>query len=231
MRLRELLGFDRKRVRDGVHETSRLVCRSASSLGSVAVEEHAEIPDLLAQLKTLTVGRGTYAGADLLVLGRYGDLRIGRYCSLGSRVTLICGDGYHLPARASTYPFPYRAPFDDLDPGAFYPEAGYEKSGVVIGNDVWIGHNAVISKGVTVGDGAVIATYAVVTQDVPPYAIVAGNPGVIKKLRHDDETVATLLALKWWGWPVEKIRANRALFTTTGPALKEALKNLPAALR
>lgn len=226
MRLRELLGLDRKRVRDGVHETSLLVCRSASSFGSVRVEEHAEIPDLLAQLRVLEIGRGTYAGADLLALGRYGELRIGRYCSLGSRITMICGDGYHLPERTSTYPFPYKPPFDDLSPGDFYPEAGYEKSGVTIGNDVWIGHNAVISKGVTVGDGAVIATYAVVTQDVPPYAIVAGNPGTVKKSRHDDETVAALLALKWWDWPVEKIRANRAMFTATGPALKEEFKKL-----
>ncbi len=226
MRIRELLGLDRKRVRDGVHETSRLVCRNASSFGAVRVEDHVEVPDLQAQLNSLAIGRGTYAGADLLALGRYGDLRIGRYCSLGSRITLICGDGNHLPARASTYPFPYRAPFDDLVPGDFFPEAGYEKSGVTIGNDVWIGHNAVISKNVTVGDGAIIATYAVVTQDVPPYAVVAGNPGTIKKLRHDGETVAALLALKWWDWPAEKIRANRALFTASGPGLKEALKNL-----
>lgn len=226
MRIRELLGLDRRRVRDGVHETSRLTCRSQSSLESVRVEENVDIPDLLAQLKSLTVGRGTYAGAELLALGRYGELHIGRYCSLGSRVTLITGDGYHLPARASTYPFPYRAPFGDFEPAAFYPESGYEQSSVRIGNDVWIGHNAVVSKNVTVGDGAVIAMYAVVTQDVPPYAVVAGNPGAVKKLRHDDETVAALLALKWWDWPVEKIRANRALFTASGPALKEALKKL-----
>lgn len=224
MGIRQLLGLDLKRVRDGVHASSVLSCRPASALRAVRVEENVEIPDLQAQLNSLTIGRGTYAGAELLALGRYGELRIGRYCSLGSRITMICGDGYHLPARASTYPFPYRAPFDDLSPGDFYPESGYEKSGVTIGNDVWIGHNAVISKGVTVADGAVIAINAVVTSDVPPYAIVAGNPGVVKKLRHDDETVAALLALKWWDWPVEKIRANRALFTATGPALKEALK-------
>lgn len=226
MRVRELLGLDRKRVREGVHETSRLVCREGSVLGAVRVEEHVEIPDLLAQLKSLTVGRGSYSGADLLVLGLKGELSIGRYCSLGSRITLVCGDGYHLPARASTYPFPYRPPFTDLPSGEFYPESGYEPSSVRIGHDVWIGHGAVISKNVSVGDGAVIAACAVVTRDVPPYAVVAGNPGQVKKLRHDEETVARLLALKWWDWPVERIRANRALFTASGPALTAALRDL-----
>jgi acetyltransferase-like isoleucine patch superfamily enzyme len=230
MKIRELFGLDRGRVRSGgarvVHETSRLVCRDVGSLAAIRIEENVEIPDLLAQLKSLTVGRGTYAGADLLALGRYGELHIGRYCSLGSRITLICGDGYHLPARASTYPFPYRAPFKDLDPADFYPESGYEPSSVRIGNDVWIGHNVVISKNVTVGDGAVIAAYAVVTQDVQPYAVVAGNPGTVKKLRHDEETISALLALKWWDWPVEKIRANQALFTASGAGLKKALKEL-----
>lgn len=226
MKLRELFGLDRKRVRSGVHETSRLICRQASVLDAVCVEEQAEIPDLLAQLKSLTVGRGSYAGADLLVLGLRGELSIGRYCSLGSRITLICGDGYHLPGRASTYPFPRRPPFDDFSTREFYPESTYEPSSVRIGNDVWIGNNAVISKNVTVGDGAVIATCAVVTQNVPPYAVVAGNPGMVKKIRHDEETVAALLALKWWDWPVEMIRANRALFTASGPGLKEALKNI-----
>lgn len=229
MRIRELLGLDRSRVRGGgsrvVHETSRLVCRRGSSLDAVHIEEYVEIPDLLGRLKRLVIGRGTYAGADFLALGR-GELHIGRYCSLGSRITMICGDGYHLPARASTYPFPFRAPFEDLDAAAFYPEPGRELSSVRIGSDVWIGHNAVISKNVTVGDGAVIATHAVVVQDVPPYAIVAGNPATVKKLRHDEETVAALLALKWWDWPTEKIRANRALFSASGPALREALKNL-----
>lgn len=226
MGLRELLGLDRKRVRDGVHETSRLICRKGSVLDAVDIEEHVEIPDLLAQLKSLTVGRGSYSGADLLVLGLRGELSIGRYCSLGSRITLICGEGYHLSARASTYPFPRRPPFDDLNLGEFYPDSTFASSSVRIGNDVWIGHGAVISKNVTIGDGAVIAACAVVTQDVRPYAIVAGNPGAFKKLRHDDETVATLLALKWWDWPTEKIRANRVLFTVSGPHLKEALKNL-----
>ena len=226
MGIKQLLGLDRTRVRGGVHDTSRLICREGSVLGSVLVEEHADFPDVLAQLKSLSIGRGSYAGADLLVLGLRGELSVGRYCSFGSRITLICGDGYHLPSRASTYPFPSRPPFGDLPVSEFYPEAGYAASSVRIGSDVWIGHGAVISKNVTIGDGAVVATNAVVTQDVPPYAIVAGSPGVVKKLRHDDETVAALLALKWWDWPAEKIRANRAFFTATGPALKEELKKL-----
>lgn len=225
MGMRRLLGLDRSRVRDGVHSTSRLVLRAGGRLGSVRVEEHVDVPDLTAQLKSLSIGRGTYAGDSLLVLGRQGELSIGRYCSFGSRITLICGDGHHLPARASTYPFPMRPPFLDLDPGEFYRDGDYPASGVTIGSDVWIGHGATISKNARVGDGAVIASGAVVTGDVPPYAIVAGNPGAVKKLRHDEATVAALLALKWWDWPEERIRANRALFTATGAALKSAIES------
>jgi acetyltransferase-like isoleucine patch superfamily enzyme len=227
MGLRKLLGLDRRRVRSGpsksVHRTARLACREGSALGEVVVEEHADFPDMLAQLSRLSIGRCSYAGSDILVLGRSGTLRIGRYCSLGSRITLICGDGYHLPARASTYPFPLRQPFEDLPLDAYYPDSESRPSGVSIGNDVWIGHGAVIAKNVSVGDGAVIAAGAVVTKDVPPYAIVAGNPAEIRKYRHDESTVTRLLALRWWDWTPERIRAERSLFTATGEALRRAL--------
>jgi len=80
---------------------------------------------------------------------------------------------------------------------------------VVIGNDVWIGTEAFILSGVKIGDGAVIAARTVVTKDVPPYAIVAGNPARIVKMRFDDETVARLLAIQWWTW--DNTRIEKAL--------------------
>lgn len=84
---------------------------------------------------------------------------------------------------------------------------GVSNGGVVIGNDVWVGSCAFIMSGVNIGDGAVIAANAGVTKDVPPYAIVAGNPVRIVKFRFFHEIVDCLLRIKWWDWPVEKVIA------------------------
>lgn len=81
-----------------------------------------------------------------------------------------------------------------------------------IGNDVWIGLEAVILPGITIADGAVIAAGAVVTKDVPPYAVVGGNPATILKFRFCPEIIAALLQIRWWDWTDEKIAANRDLF-------------------
>lgn len=90
--------------------------------------------------------------------------------------------------------------------GGGYPPSGFSKGRVLIGNDVWIGRNAQILTGVTIGDGAIIAAHTVVTKDVPPYALVAGNPGEIKKFRFKQEQIQRLLTLAWWNWEDEKIR-------------------------
>lgn len=82
------------------------------------------------------------------------------------------------------------------------------KGDTVIGHDVWLGYDAMILPGVTVGDGAVVASRAVVTKDVPAYAIVAGNPARVVKQRFSEAEVAQLLALRWWDWDIEKITRN-----------------------
>jgi virginiamycin A acetyltransferase len=78
----------------------------------------------------------------------------------------------------------------------------------VIGNDVWIGYQAVIMPGVHIGDGAIIATRAVVTKDVPAYGIVGGVPARIIKYRFDKPTIQMLLTIKWWDWDIQKIQTN-----------------------
>lgn len=82
------------------------------------------------------------------------------------------------------------------------------KGDIIIGNDVWIGYEAVVMAGVTVGDGAIIGTRAVVTKDVPPYTIVGGVPAKVIRKRFSDETIFELLKIKWWDWSVEKIAKN-----------------------
>lgn len=129
-------------------------------------------------------------------------LIIGRFCMIASGTTFIMNGGNHLTQAVSAYPFAiFGADWADAMDGRAYPYRG----DTVIGNDVWIGHEATIMPGVTIGDGAIIGTKAVVTRDVPPYAIVAGNPAQVVKMRFEAAQIEQLLALQWWHWPIEKI--------------------------
>jgi acetyltransferase-like isoleucine patch superfamily enzyme len=144
-------------------------------------------------------------------------LTIGKFCSIAGEVTIQLG-GNHSMNWVSTYPF---SSFPDDWPGvsAFSyvrgenPEIDRQLE-VRIGNDVWIGWGAHIMPGVTVGDGAVIGAKAVVTRDVEPYAIVAGNPARLIRKRFDEETIRRLLEIRWWDWPAEKIRRNLRIICT-----------------
>ena len=105
----------------------------------------------------------------------------------------------------STYPFPIFFEEWDLD-RADVATAWDNKGDIVIGNDVWIGYEAVILSGVTIGDGAIIGARAVVTKDVAPYSIVGGVPAKEIRKRYDPQTIERLIQLKWWDWPEENIR-------------------------
>ena len=131
-------------------------------------------------------------------------LVIGKFCSIacGTRFLFNCAN--HTLNSLSTYTFPL-----------FYEEWNLEKSNVVsawdnkgdiiIGDDVWIGYEAVIMSGVHVGSGAIIAARAVVTKDVPPYTIVGGTPAREIRKRFDTDVIKRLLMLKWWDWPIDNL--------------------------
>lgn len=138
------------------------------------------------------------------------QLLIGKFCMIASGVTFIMNGANHLTDAISTYPF---AIFSNGWEGAMEGKSYPTKGNTVIGNDVWIGHRATIMPGVTVGDGAIIATNATVTKDVPPYAVVGGNPAKVIKLRFTEAEITRLLALQWWDWPLEKITANLPALT------------------
>ena len=129
------------------------------------------------------------------------EVRVGRYCSIGRGVEFLIG-GNHRTDWGSTYPFRIRFGL----PGAAGDGHPASKGPIIIGNDVWIGVDAVILSGVTIGDGAVVAARAVVTKNVRPYSIVAGNPAREKYRRFPDEQIASLVALGWWDWPEREIR-------------------------
>lgn len=143
------------------------------------------------------------------------QLIIGKFCMIASDVQFIMNGANHLTQAFSTYPFAiFGAGWEGAMEGKTYPHKG----NITIGNDVWIGYKATIMAGVTIGDGAIIATNATVVKDVPPYSIVGGNPAQVLKKRFSEETIEQLLTLQWWDWPIEKITAN--LQQLTGHSLE-----------
>jgi virginiamycin A acetyltransferase len=128
-------------------------------------------------------------------------LLIGRFCSIAAETRFIMNGGNHPTSWVSTYPFPV---FGSGWEGAM-PSDWPNKGDTIVGSDVWIGYAATIMPGVRIGDGAIVASCAVVTRDVPPYAIVGGNPATVLRSRFDDATVTRLLALRWWDWDAETI--------------------------
>ena len=134
-------------------------------------------------------------------------LVIGKYCSIACGAKFIFTSANHTLRSLSTYPFPIFFEEWGLDVKKI-TEAWDNKGDIVVGNDVWIGYEAVILSGVKIGDGAIVGTRAVVTRDVPPYTIVGGVPAKPIRRRFSDETVAELLKLKWWNWPAEKVKEH-----------------------
>lgn len=133
-------------------------------------------------------------------------LVIGKFCALATGVKFIMNGANHKMSGFSTYPFQiFGNGWERV-----MPQSGELpfKGNTVIGNDVWIGYEAVIMPGVKIGDGAIIAAKSVVTSNVPPYTIVGGNPANILRQRFPDETIKILLDIAWWDWDIEKITRN-----------------------
>ncbi|QIX60105.1 CatB-related O-acetyltransferase [Hymenobacter lutimineralis] len=149
-------------------------------------------------------------------------LIIGKFCALASGVKFIMNGGNHETAPVSTYPFAiFGGGWEQLMAGQTIQEKYPSKGDTVVGHDVWIGHEATIMPGVHIGNGAIVATMAVVTRHVPPYAIVAGNPAEVVRFRFDEPTIARLQQLAWWHWPAEKITRHLALLNATDVAALE----------
>lgn len=148
-------------------------------------------------------------------------LIIGKFCMIASGVKFIMNGANHLTNAVSSYPFAiFGNGWESAMEGRTYPNKG----DLIIGNDVWIGHAATIMAGVTIGDGAIIATNSVVTKDVAPYTIVGGNPAKEIRKRFSEEQISELLELKWWDWPIEKITEHVKKLTGTSPEELKAAK-------
>lgn len=136
-------------------------------------------------------------------------LLIGKFCSIACGAKFIFNSANHTLSSLSTYPFPIFFEEWGLDVKEV-AKAWDNKGDIVVGNDVWIGYEAVVLAGVTIGDGAVIGARSVVTKDVPPYTIAGGVPEKTIRKRFNEETIDTLLELRWWDWPRERIAWNIA---------------------
>lgn len=134
-------------------------------------------------------------------------LTIGKFCSIACGAKFLFNSANHALGSLSTYPFPiffeeWGLPVGDVS------RAWDNKGDIVVGSDVWIGYEAVILAGVTIGDGAIIGARAVVAGDVPPYTIVGGVPARPIRKRFSGDVIKALLELRWWDWPPERIAAN-----------------------
>ena len=147
----------------------------------------------------ISVGDFTYGYPTVLTWGEDAKLSIGKFCSIATEVTIMLG-GEHRTDWCTTYPFNVLMSSYDYIKG--HPKT---KGDVIIGNDVWIARGASIMSGITIGNGAVIGANALVTKDVPPYAVVGGNPGKIIKYRFKSEIIKKLLEIEWWNWKDEDI--------------------------
>lgn len=145
-------------------------------------------------------------------------LIIGKFCQIATNVKFIMNGGSHPLDGFSSFPF--------IIFKSYWPEVPFLpgcKRDTQIGNDVWIGYDATIMPGVSIGDGAIIGARSVVTKDVKPYEIVGGNPAQVIRKRFDDETITFLIQLQWWDWPIEQIRDH---VTAIMNGEKEVLENL-----
>lgn len=134
-------------------------------------------------------------------------LIIGKFCAIAAETRFIMTGDHKLDA-ISTYPFPI---FTNGWESAFNVYDLPVKGDIVVGNDVWFGYDSLIMGGVTIGNGAIVAARSVVVKDVPPYAIVAGNPAKVVKMRFDDKTIERLQKIAWWDWEIEKINKHLKL--------------------
>ncbi|HEY5750347.1 MAG TPA: CatB-related O-acetyltransferase [Chryseolinea sp.] len=181
--------------------------KDAVLVGRVVLHEQCKIIDGVTITAESPVEVGCYTtinGPGTDIYARVNPVTIGKFCSIARQVSMQ--EYNHRLDRLSSY-FMGQNVFRDGTEGDIY-----SKGPITVGNDVWIGAQCVILSGVNIGDGAVVGANAVVTSDVPAYAIVSGSPAKIVRYRFSQDIIDALLVLRWWDWPMEKILRNKDLF-------------------
>lgn len=171
----------------------------------------ARVRARLIECGLLNIGRHTYGSPTIESFrGSESQVSIGAFCSISRGVVLVTG-GIHPIDWVSTFPFRIRLGLE----GSYCDGMPRTDGPITIGNDVWIGTEAIILSGVSIGHGAVIAARAVVTRDVPAYAVVAGMPARVIRMRFENDVVEELLRIEWWDWSDDRIREMVPLLSST----------------
>lgn len=176
--------------------------RSVTVTTSLTLEDNVWILGNCIISGPVSIGRGTNLLPGNTVSG---PTKIGRYCAIAPNSCFL-GANHRMTWAGMQVRF-YREMFG-------VPLGTEKKRGVYLGSDVWVGTGVIITPGVNIGDGAVIGAGSVVTKDVLPYSITAGNPAKHVKYRFSSAIIEQLLNLKWWDWPVDRIKRNSKFFTT-----------------
>jgi virginiamycin A acetyltransferase len=152
-------------------------------------------------------------------------LIIGKFCGIGYGAQFIMNGFFHNKTSCfTTYAFFH---FPGWENENWNDEESTYRGDTIIGNDVWIGEQAIIYPGIKIGDGAIIGAYSIVTKDVPAYTVVGGNPAKVIKKRLDEDVISLLLKIKWWDWDIETITKNIHVLKSGN---KEELTNLATKL-
>lgn len=186
-----------------IHPTARVI--SSLVHGNVKIEEGVFINKCRIAGNDISIGRFTsLSGPNTTIYSEVNSIKIGNFCSIARNIDIQ--EWNHPTNKLTSYLIENRLFETDIR------KEMESKGDIVIGHDVWIGAQAVVLSGAKIGNGAIIGANAVVTGNVPPFAIVVGNPGQVIKYRFDKETIKKIENLAWWYWDVEKIKQNMNLF-------------------
>ena len=178
--------------------------RDTKMSGNITVGDHCKLNEVILT-GNITIGRYTSIwGPNALLIAKINKIKIGKFCSIARNVSFQEFDHNH--KKITTY---------YMGQNFFYEKWDNEtvsKGDIEIGNDVWIGANAIILSGAKVGNGCIIAANSLVNSNIPDYAIVGGTPAKVLKYRFDDATIKSLQEMQWWNWDDETIRKNKHLF-------------------
>lgn len=167
-----------------------------------------------------------WSGSDVVITGQHAQFEAGRFCAVAAQTRFLLGQGNHRIQSLSPYPFRHLPQFASEEWLRHLDFETESRTTCRLGHDVWVGTGSILLPNVTLGTGSVVSAGSVVTRDVPPYAIVGGNPAQIVSFRFKPSLIRELLQLEWWNWPEEKIRRNVALLTKN-LTIRSTLAGLP----